>query len=159
MTHFWRFCFFFFTTEALTISIIKFRVQSIKCSVNIGIYQLVKHLLRNRTSETRSDFRDLVVPPSTFVYPGAPYRNFLPIEILLPLTPPSFRLYLCFTRSLSWSRAMGVERAQRSPGESERASEQASDLDRDGPEPLATVGQLSSPHFASFFEPPLCYPV
>lgn len=29
------------------------------------------------------------------------------------------------------------------------------DLDNDGPEPLATVGQLSSPRFASFFEPPL----
>lgn len=29
------------------------------------------------------------------------------------------------------------------------------DLDSDGPEPLATVGQLSSPRFASFFEPPL----
>lgn len=29
------------------------------------------------------------------------------------------------------------------------------DLDTDGPEPLATVGQLSSPRFASFFEPPL----
>ena len=27
------------------------------------------------------------------------------------------------------------------------------DLDSDGPEPLATVGQLSSPRFASFFEP------
>lgn len=27
------------------------------------------------------------------------------------------------------------------------------DLDNDGPEPLATVGQLSSPRFASFFEP------
>lgn len=28
------------------------------------------------------------------------------------------------------------------------------DLDSDGPEPLATVGQLSSPHFASFFFEP-----
>ena len=31
-------------------------------------------------------------------------------------------------------------------------------MDSDGPEPLATVGQLSSPHFASFFEPPLYTP-
>lgn len=30
-------------------------------------------------------------------------------------------------------------------------------MDSDGPEPLATVGQLSSPRFASFFEPPLCF--
>lgn len=30
------------------------------------------------------------------------------------------------------------------------------DLDSDGPEPLAIVGQLSSPRFVSFFEPPLC---
>lgn len=29
-------------------------------------------------------------------------------------------------------------------------------MDSDGPEPLATVGQLSSPRFASFFEPSLC---
>lgn len=38
----------------------------------------------------------------------------------------------------------------------ERECLEGNDLDSDGPEPLATVGQLSSPRFASFFEPSLC---
>lgn len=35
-------------------------------------------------------------------------------------------------------------------GAERRARRERGDLDSDGPEPLATVGQLSSPHFASF---------
>ena len=38
----------------------------------------------------------------------------------------------------------------------ERGEQSGDDLDSDGPEPLATVGQLSSPHFASFFSSLRC---
>lgn len=41
------------------------------------------------------------------------------------------------------------------PMEGGGGGDRGDDLDNDGPEPLATVGQLSSPRFASFFEPPL----
>lgn len=37
-----------------------------------------------------------------------------------------------------------------------RGEQSGDDLDSDGPEPLATVGQLSSPHFASFFSSLRC---
>jgi len=57
-------------------------------------------------------------------------------------------------RADAWYRIQR-ERKREREREREGGRDQEDDLDSDGPEPLATVGQLSSPRFASFFEPPL----